>query len=202
VRFVTETSEKTYKGIAMEGYFAKWYAKATKKDMKGYTDTAKIVVGAGKLKGGEIILEVAPGPGYLSIELCKLGNFKVYGLDISKTFVKIAQENALKEGVIVDFRLGDATNMPFDNDSFDLIVNQSAFKNFTKPVVALNEMYRVLKRGGKSVIFDLRPDASDDVISDYVKNMHLNKIDSLMTKLSLRRLRNLVIMKFRKILWA
>ena len=138
VLFAMTKSQKTYKGMAMEGNIAKWYAKNTKKDMQSYKNTAKTVTE--KLKGGEIILEVAPGPGYLSIELCKLGNFKVYGLDISKTFVKIAHENALKEGVNMDFRLGDATNMPFDNDFFDFIVNQSAFKNFTKPVVVLNEM--------------------------------------------------------------
>jgi 2-polyprenyl-3-methyl-5-hydroxy-6-metoxy-1,4-benzoquinol methylase len=42
------------------------------------------------------VLEVAPGPGYLSIEIAKLGNYNVTGLNLTKTFVEIAQSNANK----------------------------------------------------------------------------------------------------------
>ena len=62
------------------------------------------------------VLEIAPGPGYFSIELAKLGNFQITGLDISKTFVEIAQANAAKAGVRVDFRQGNASNMPFADE--------------------------------------------------------------------------------------
>jgi ubiquinone/menaquinone biosynthesis C-methylase UbiE len=104
---------------------------------------------------GEYVLEVVPGPGYLSIEIAKLGNYNVTGLDISKTFVKIAQSNANKAGVVkAKFKHGDASNMPFDNETFDFIVCTAAYKNFTKPIMALNEMYRVLKPNGKILIID------------------------------------------------
>lgn len=54
------------------------------------------------------MLEVAPGPGFLAIELAKLGSYHIVGLDVSKSFVRIATENATKAGVEVTFREGDA----------------------------------------------------------------------------------------------
>jgi ubiquinone/menaquinone biosynthesis C-methylase UbiE len=141
------------------------------------------------LAEGASVLEVAPGPGYLAIELAKLGTFRVVGLDISETFVRMASENAQKAGVAVAFHHGDAAHMPFNPDSFDLIVCRAAFKNFTQPVGALNEMYRVLKPGGKALILDLRPDASAADINAHVKHMKLGWGSSLMTKLILNMLR-------------
>ena len=106
------------------------------------------------------VLEVAPGPGFLAVEIARLGRFQVTGLDISHTRVEIAKENATAAGVAVDFRQGDANEMPFADRSFDLIVSQAAFKNFRRPVSALNELHRVLRTGGWAVIQDLRKEAS------------------------------------------
>ena len=116
----------------------------------------------------------------------KMGNYHVTGLDISKTFVEIASKNAKEEGIKVNFIEGDASNMPFDNKTFDFIVCTAAFKNFTKPIMAINEMYRVLKPNGKALIIDLRRDASKDAINDNIKDMDMNWINSLFTKLTFR----------------
>ena len=83
---------KGYKGIGMDGVIATWYARNTRKSIEEYRKDAQKV--AERLSGGEEILELAPGPGYLSIELAKLGNFRITGLDISETFVEIARKNA------------------------------------------------------------------------------------------------------------
>jgi ubiquinone/menaquinone biosynthesis C-methylase UbiE len=185
---MTEQTEsnikKGYKGMAMEGFIARWYAKNTKSNLDQYRDFANKV--AKNVTEGSNILEVAPGPGYLSIELMKMGNYNVTGLDISKTFVQIATKNAEEEGVKVNFTEGDASNMPFNNDKFDFIVCTAAFKNFTKPIMALNEMYRILKPNGKALIIDLRKDASKDAINDNIKGMDMNWINSIFTKLTFR----------------
>jgi ubiquinone/menaquinone biosynthesis C-methylase UbiE len=97
---------------------------------------------------------VAPGPGYLAIEIAKRGDSRVTGLDISETFVRIAQTNARAENVDVDFQHGNASAIPFSDASFDFIVCRAAFKNFTDPVGALDEMFRVLAPGGSRL--DLR----------------------------------------------
>ena len=137
---------------------------------------------------GSRILEVAPGPGFLAIELARLGRYQVVGLDISKTFVELATENARKAGVDVAFHRGNAASMPFEPDSFDLIVCRAAFKNFSEPVRALAEMHRVLKPGGKAFIFDLRPDASPADIAAAVDGMKLGWLNALITRLTFKHM--------------
>ena len=91
------------------------------------------------------------------------------GLDISKTFVEIASQNAEKAGVDVCFDQGDAAELPYPGDVFDFIVCRAAFKNFSRPLAALDEMHRVLKPGGSALIIDLRKDFSPCEIDDYVR---------------------------------
>src|SRR5262245_47598145 len=121
---------KGYKGLPMEGLIARWYARNTANDMPEFRKLAEEL--AGKVKLGSSVLEVAPGPGYLAIELAKLGTYRIVGLDISHTFVAIATENAKKAGVTVAFCQGDAGNLPFISESFDFVVCRAAFKNFTQ----------------------------------------------------------------------
>jgi ubiquinone/menaquinone biosynthesis C-methylase UbiE len=148
--------------------------------MESYRDAAASV--ARRLPLGGRVLEVAPGPGYLAIQLAKLGQYQVSGLDISKTFVRMAAESAHKENVQVDFRQGDAAAMPFESGTFDLIVCRAAFKNFAEPVRALQEMHRVLKPGGRALIIDLRRDASDAALDAAVDAMDLGPFNRLLTK--------------------
>ena len=87
------------------------------------------------------MLEVAPGPGFLAIELAKRGF--MYAVDISKTLVEIARRNAAAERVNVCFELGNAAALPVKDASVDFVVCRAAFKNFTEPVKALAEMRRI-----------------------------------------------------------
>jgi ubiquinone/menaquinone biosynthesis C-methylase UbiE len=80
--------------------------------------------------------------------------------------------------------------MPFENESFDLIVCQAAFKNFTLPQTALAEMYRVLRTGGTAVIQDMSRDATHADVEAEVKGMALGRLSSFMTMATLERLRN------------
>ncbi len=178
---------KPYKGIAMEGMIATWYAKNTTKSMADFRSVADRV--ATKLHSGASVLEIAPGPGYLAIELARLGTYRITGIDISQSFVRIAAENAARAGVQVDFRQGDAATLPFPADTFDFIVCRAAFKNFGDPLGALREMYRVLRSGGRALIIDMRRDASDQSVADQVAKMRLAGLDALLTKLILSFLR-------------
>jgi ubiquinone/menaquinone biosynthesis C-methylase UbiE len=169
------TATKGYKGIGMHGVIASWYANGAKRRMDQYSTWAKR---AAELAPGNEILEVAPGPGYFSIELAKRGPYLITGLDISESFVKIARANAESAGVDVDFRHGNASEMPFPDNRFDFVFCSAAFKNFTDPVGALREMHRVLKPGGKAQVVDLRKDASREEIDsevDRIGGSGLNK---------------------------
>ena len=178
------SSGKAYKGMGMEGMVAKWYATNTRKSLEEFKALARRV--SSDLPPGSRVLEVAPGPGYFAIELAKLGSYPVTGLDISKTFVEIANRNAKEAGAEVDFRQGNASSMPFENESFDFILCRAAFKNFTEPVGALQEMYRVLKAAGKGLIIDLRKNAPSDAIARAVDGMGLNPLNRVVTKFVFR----------------
>jgi len=177
------------KGPEMEGMVARWYARirGTDSQIEAYRkEAARLTSG---LPAGARVLEVAFGPGYLAIELARLGRFQVSGLDISHTFVKIASQNAREAGVAADFQQGDAAVMPFDADSFDLIVSQAAFKNFVHPGSALSEMHRVLRAGGTAVIQDMSSDALHADIEREVKTMNLGWLSSFTTRGTLEMLK-------------
>ncbi|HYR47493.1 MAG TPA: class I SAM-dependent methyltransferase, partial [Candidatus Polarisedimenticolia bacterium] len=135
------------------------------------------------------VLEVAPGPGYLAVEMARPGRLQVTGLDISSTFVEIARERAREAGVKVEFRQGDVARMPFETGSFDLVVCQAAFKNFPLPLSALAEMHRVLRVGGTALIHDMSRDATHDEIDREVKEMGLGPISSFTTRGTLEMLK-------------
>jgi ubiquinone/menaquinone biosynthesis C-methylase UbiE len=98
----TAQQKKAYKGWAMEGLIARWYARNTGKGIEQFRKEAREV--AQRLPGGGAVLEVAPGPGFLAVELARLDPYRIVGLDISKSFVRMATENAARAGVEVTFR--------------------------------------------------------------------------------------------------
>jgi ubiquinone/menaquinone biosynthesis C-methylase UbiE len=158
---------KAFIGLGMEGFIATWYARQTFKDIDVFRDTARRL--SSQIAPDARVLEIAPGPGYLAIELAKLSRCRMIGIDVSHTFVRIATENAEKAGIDICFEQGDAADLPYPASVFDFIVCRAAFKNFTGPLAALDEMYRVLKPGGTALIIDLRKDFSSRDVKDFVK---------------------------------
>ena len=178
-----------FKGPEMEGVVARWYARirGTGSQVEAYRNQAAQLTG--KLPAGARVLEVAFGPGYLAIEMARFGRLQVSGLDISRSFVSIAGENAREAGVSVDFLQGDASVMPYEAESFDLIVCQAAFKNFVYPGSALSEMHRVLRCGATAVVQDMSSDATHADIEREVAGMQLGWFSTFTTKATLEVLR-------------
>ena len=180
--------QRRVKDIGIEGFTARWYDKNTRKsrlaEMKSYANEA-----ANYLHDGCSVLEVAPGPGYLAIELSKLGICnRIIGLDISKDFVQIAQRNAEEAGVLeyVEFKVGNVADMPFSDNAFDFIICTAAFKNFKEPLKALTQMYRVLKPGCTALIIDMNRNASNKQIKDYTESLEATGINKFFMKLIFR----------------
>jgi ubiquinone/menaquinone biosynthesis C-methylase UbiE len=165
------------KDISIEGVAARWYDRNTRKhrlvEMKRYaTEVAK------HIQDGFSVLEVAPGPGYLAIELAKLGKYRIMGLDISKD----ARRNAKEAGVGVHFQQGSVADIPFPDNTFDFIICTAAFKNFKEPVKALSQMYRVLTPGGTALIIDMNRNISDQQIEEYTENIGAKGVDKLVMR--------------------
>jgi ubiquinone/menaquinone biosynthesis C-methylase UbiE len=166
-----------FKDLEIEGARANYYDKISREHRMGeIKEEAKEV--AHYLNAGDSVLEVASGPGYLSIELAKLGEYKVTGLDISKDLVTIAAGNAKEAGVDVNFLQGNASCMPFHENTFNFVFCVLAFKNFKEPLQCLNEFYRVLKPGGMVLIMDLNRNASIQAMKMFVKNFGLKGMNA------------------------
>lgn len=157
------------KDVGIYGLTAKWYDRNSRKsrlaEMQRYANEV-----ASHVSKDANILEVAPGPGYLSIELAKKG-YNVTGVEISPDFVEIEKNNAKEANVSVNFKEGNASNLPCEDNSFDFIVCSAAFKNFKEPVKALCEMNRVLKQGGTALIIDMNYESTDEDIENEVSKM-------------------------------
>ncbi|MFZ0904293.1 MAG: class I SAM-dependent methyltransferase [Mycobacterium sp.] len=181
---MTAATIKGYRGLGMEGAIARWYDKSTRKDAARFRALAAQLRTV--LPQGGDMLEVAPGPGYLAIEMAKGGAYRVTGLDVSRTMVELAHRNATEAGVQVDFRQGNASAMPFADESFDLLACSAAFKNFSEPHKALEEMHRVLRPGGTALVLDLRKDATMSEISDYFRGVGLGTVERWMSLAAFR----------------
>ena len=155
---------RKFKDLGITGASARWYNKNTRKyrigEMQEYAQEVKR-----HLSENANVLEVAPGPGYFSIELAKMGNYKITGMDISADFVEIGKTNAQRENVNVNFVQGNVSTMPFEDNMYDFVFCSAAFKNFKEPVTALREMYRVLKNGGICLIIDMNHEAPKQALN-------------------------------------
>jgi ubiquinone/menaquinone biosynthesis C-methylase UbiE len=118
------------------------------------------------------------------------GRLRVTGLDVSTTFVELATAAAREARVGVEFRTGDAANMPFGDGVFELAVSQAAFKNFSRPGRALAEIHRVLRPGGTAVIQDMNRDTTASAIAGEVRGMGLGPGSAAMTRVVLGQLRH------------
>lgn len=100
-------------------------------------------------------LEVGSGTGIISALLVSYG-FKVTLLDISETAIKISKNVFIKNKINGDFILGDLFNMPFENNTFDLVWNAGVLEHFEgqEQIAALREMARVTKPGGMLITYN------------------------------------------------
>jgi ubiquinone/menaquinone biosynthesis C-methylase UbiE len=101
-----------------------------------------------------LILDAGCASGYLSLMLAKNGFKNITGADFCAEMILMARENAVKCGcdiTYVEVDLGDTT---FDNNQFDVIVARNFLWQLSDPEKVLNELYRVLKKGGVFIYFD------------------------------------------------
>lgn len=103
------------------------------------------------------ILDVATGTGDLAIALSKkIPNANITGFDLSAGMLEVGRKKIIKENLTDKIKLiqGDAENMPFEDNSFDVITAAFGIRNFETLENGLSEMYRVLKPGGKLLILE------------------------------------------------
>ncbi|MGN6714646.1 class I SAM-dependent methyltransferase [Anaerocolumna jejuensis] len=113
---------------------------------------------ASRIKGGDV-LELGPGPGYVGLELArKLHPDSLTGCEISPAMLRFARKNAADYGIAARYVQGNCMEMPFEDESFDSVISNGSLHEWENPIRAFNEIFRVLRTGGRYCITDLRRD--------------------------------------------
>jgi SAM-dependent methyltransferase len=94
------------------------------------------------------------------------------GLDLSETMLLQGQKFMAEQQVPMDFVLGDANRLPFEPETFDIVLNYGALNGFTEPKLALEEMARVTKKGG--LVFFLDEQLYEE--ASFVERLYFQKV--------------------------
>ena len=106
-------------------------------------------------------LDLGSGAGQLAIEMALAApGLAVIGLDLSDAMLELASARAREMGVgdRVAFVKGDADSVPYPDASFDLVTSTLSLHHWADPVAVFDEVARLLRPGGRFLIFDLRRD--------------------------------------------
>lgn len=104
------------------------------------------------------VLDIGTGPGWIPIELAQRHpGWELWALDASADMLARARRHAQDSGVSGRIHLvpGSATELPFPDDSFDLVISHFTLHHLDEPLAMLNETARVVRPGGRVIIKDL-----------------------------------------------
>ena len=151
---------------------------------------------------GKKVLDIGCGPGFFTVLLGEKG-FEVTAFDYSADMLKEAEKNARKAGIDAEYVRGDAQSLPFEDESFDIIISRNLTWNLEEPEKAYKEWLRVLKKGGIIINCDgnhyshyyreeyrLERESrgfSDGHNPEYLKNIDVSIIDNIARDLPLSR---------------
>jgi len=122
---------------------------------KGAMERRRKINAALALQAGEAILDVGSGPGNQIFELSSIvgPGGRVQGVDPAESAIAIASRRC--SGLSnVYFELGDAAQLPFEDETFDAVMSSQVFEYLDDVGRALEEMHRVLRPGGRVLIHD------------------------------------------------
>jgi ubiquinone/menaquinone biosynthesis C-methylase UbiE len=98
------------------------------------------------------VLDIGTGPGVLLAELARLRpDLTLTGIDLSPDMVAAAAKGL---GGRATVHLGDVTQLPFEDRSFDVVVSSFSLHHWDDPEAAAPQLARVLRPGGRALIYD------------------------------------------------
>lgn len=133
--------------------------------IRGRAATLELARAAG-LDATKRVLDVGSGVGGTSRCLAKEFGCSVTGIDLTEEYCRAAAMLSAKVGLtaLVDYRQGDATNLPFDDGVFDVVWTEHVAMNIPDKPRLYKEMHRVLKPGGTLAIYDVLAGPSGPVL--------------------------------------
>jgi len=133
--------------------------------IRGRMATLELARVAG-LDAAKYVLDVGSGVGGTSRCLAKEFGCRVTGIDLTDEYCRAATMLTTRTGLehLVDFRQGDATELPFDDQTFDVVWTEHVAMNIPDKTRLYQEMHRVLKPGGTLAIYDVLAGPSGPVL--------------------------------------
>ncbi len=117
-----------------------------------FTEFSEKLLDRAELRDGERLLDIATGTGIVlrrSLERCP-GLGRAVGVDLTPAMLAVARERT--EGLPVELIEGDATALPFEDGSFDVVTCQQGLQFFPDRELAMREIRRVLAPGGRALV--------------------------------------------------
>jgi demethylmenaquinone methyltransferase / 2-methoxy-6-polyprenyl-1,4-benzoquinol methylase len=116
----------------------------------------RFAVDLANVKPGEKVLDVASGSGDLAMAFAKLigAQGQVWQTDINEAMLKVGRDRLINAGHVLPNALCDAEKLPFASESFDLVTVAFGLRNMTHKDLALAEMTRVLRPGGRLLVLE------------------------------------------------
>jgi SAM-dependent methyltransferase len=115
----------------------------------------RLVLEASEVAGEDSVLDVACGPGLTTCAFATRARH-VTGIDLTPAMIDQAKIEQRARGLEnLDWKVGDITALPFDDDSFAVVFTRYSFHHLLDPAAALAEMVRVCEPGGRVVVVDV-----------------------------------------------
>lgn len=105
------------------------------------------------VNAGELAADIGAGTGFITEALVQKG-LKVIAVDQSQAMLA-EMERKLSRFVTIDYRIGESDDLPIPDETVDAVFSNMYLHHVESPPVAIKEMVRVLRTGGKIVITDL-----------------------------------------------
>ena len=150
----TSTSSTTASPITVQPHneraAAVWSSggKAYDQISRGISDSIEHAVTRLNPRRNERVLDLSTGTGWTSRLVARRGA-TVTGVDIAADLLGAARAKALEEGLKIDYQLGDAECLPFENGSFDAVISTCGVMFAAKQEAAAAELARVVRKGGR-----------------------------------------------------
>ncbi len=123
--------------------------------IQGHLDAIQTLISMSGVQATDRVLDVACGPGIVACEFAKVAQ-QVTGIDVTPAMINVAENRQRELGLVNLFwKQGDALGLPFADDHIDAVIARYSFHHLLAPAVALKEMIRVCKPGGRVLVADV-----------------------------------------------
>ena len=141
-----KTANVLYHDAAARSYDQKWSISFDERSLSYVRERAERMLPSGRYGR---VLEVGCGTGFFLLNLWQAGLVeRPHACDISTGMLDACAQNARRLGCLIELRAADAERLPYQDESFDLVVGHAFLHHLPQPAQALTDMFRVLRPGG------------------------------------------------------